>query len=68
MRKMNSVFSHLSVILSMILIVFLILDLFNPMMNFVDNPYSRGMLALLCISAAGQSITAWKLRQRRNRK
>ena len=52
----------------MVLIVFLILDLFNPMMNFVDNPYSRGMLALLCISAAGQSITAWKLRQRRNRK
>ena len=52
----------------MVLIVFLILDLFNPMMNFVDNPYSRGMLALLCISAAGHSITAWKLRQRRNRK
>ena len=68
MHKLNGLFAHLSVILAMVFAVFLVLDLFNPLMNFVNNPWSRGLLTLFCLCAAGQSITAWKQHQRRNKK
>ena len=60
MSKLHSVFSHLTVILSAMFVVFLVLDQFNPMMNFVDNDISRWLLCALCISGAGQSVLHWK--------
>ncbi len=60
MNKTLAVFSHLTVILSLVFIVFLILDQFNPMMNFVDNPISRGLLGALCVSGITQSILHWR--------
>ena len=42
-------------------IVFLILDQFNPMMNFIDNSISRWLLAALCLSGIGQSVLGWAL-------
>ena len=41
-------------------VVFLILDLFNPMMNFIENPISRWLLAALCLCGTMQSILHWK--------
>ena len=35
MRKLYALTGHLTVILSLMLIVFLVLDQFNPMMNFI---------------------------------
>ena len=52
MNKAHALFSHLTVILSLMFIVFLVLDQFNPMMNFIDNSISRWLLAG---SAAGES-------------
>ncbi len=65
MNKTLAVFSHLTVILSLVFIVFLILDQFNPMMNFVDNGISRWLLAALCLSGIVESVcgAAWNGRK-----
>jgi hypothetical protein len=65
MSKVLTILSHLTVILSLVFAVFLILDQFNPMMNFVDNDISRWLLAALCFSAIMQSVcsAAWNGRK-----
>ena len=65
MNKARTILSHLTVILSLMFAVFLILDQFNPMMNFVDNGISRCLLATLCIIGIIQSVcsTAWRGRR-----
>ena len=60
MNKALILFSHLTVILAFMYIVFLILDQFNPMMNFIDNDISRGLLIALCVSGIAQSVLHWK--------
>ena len=50
MSKVREAFSHLTVILGLMFLVFLILDQFNPMMNFIDNGISRWLLGGLCVS------------------
>ena len=64
MNKALTLFSHLTVILSLMFAVFLILDQFNPLMNFVDNPGSRWLLALLCGSGITQSVLSWAGRRK----
>ena len=63
MSKLHLLFSHLTVILSLMFIVFLILDQFNPLMNFVDNGVSRWLLAALCVSGIAQSVLKYAERQ-----
>ena len=60
MNKAQGMLSHLMMILGLMFLVFLILDQFNPMMNFVDNNISRWLLAGLCLSSAAQSLLYWK--------
>ena len=60
MNKLQNLFSHLTMILAIMFIVFLILDQFNPMMNFIDNDLSRYLLAALCVFGASQSLLCWK--------
>ncbi|MBQ3668554.1 MAG: hypothetical protein II920_04935 [Clostridia bacterium] len=64
MRKMRNILSHISVILAIMFVVFLILDIFNPMMNFVNNDISRYLLLALCLSALGQSLLTWGMADR----
>ena len=64
MSKTAGLFSHLTVILGIMFLVFLVLDQFNPMMNFIDNSVSRWMLAAFCLSGIGSSILAWRKEQR----
>ena len=56
MKWMN----HGTAILGMMFLVFLVLDQFNPMMNFTDNTISRWLLAALCLSAVARSILGWR--------
>ncbi len=65
MNKAQAVFSHLTVILSLMFAVFLVLDQFNPMMNFVDNGISRWLLGALCAVGIIRSVcsTAWNGRK-----
>ena len=60
MNKLRTVCSHLTVILSLVFIVFLVLDQFNPMMNFIDNTISRWLLAGLCLSGSALGALTWK--------
>ena len=60
MNKLKTVFSHLTVILALMFLVFLILDQFNPMMNFIDNAMSRWLLAAFCICGISRSILCWR--------
>ena len=59
MNKLKTICSHLSVILSLMFIVFLILDQFNPMMNFMDNEISRWLLSALCLSSILLGVLHW---------
>ena len=61
MSKVREAFSHLTVILGFMFLVFLILDQFNPMMNFIDNDLSRWLLAGLCLGGIARAILHWKL-------
>lgn len=53
MSKVKNLLGHGTVILALMFLVFLVLDQFNPMMNFVDNGISRVLLALLCLCGVG---------------
>ena len=63
MSKVRALISHLTVILGMMFLVFLVLDQFNPMMNFIDNPLSRWLLAAFCLSGIGQGILCRRERE-----
>ena len=68
MSKAQTLLSHLTVILALMFAVFLILDQFNPMMNFIDNNISRGLLLLFCGCGIGQSVLHWIKGERKNEK
>ena len=68
MKKLHALTGHLTVILALMFLVFLVLDQFNPMMNFIDNHISRWLLAALCISGIMQSIQYWKKGENRDEK
>lgn len=53
----SSILPHISLILSAVFVTFLILDQFNPMMNFVNNDTSMKLLAALCFVTIINSIT-----------
>ena len=61
MTKILRLMTHLTVILSLMFTVFLILDQFNPMMNFIDNSISRWLLGAFCLSGIGRSILHWRM-------
>ena len=60
MSKTMKWMNHGTAVLGMMFIVFLVLDQFNPMMNFTDNPISRWLLAALCLGAVARSILGWR--------
>lgn len=56
MNLIRSILPHILVILSGICIVFLILDSYNPTMNFINNPISNKLIWLFCILSIVNSI------------
>ena len=60
MTKLLAILRHITVVLAFMFLVFLVLDQFNPMMNFVDNGISRWLLAVLCASGIIRSILYWR--------
>ena len=59
MTKLRAILRHITVILALMFLVFLVLDQFNPMMNFVNNGISNWLLAALCLCGIGQSVMHW---------
>ena len=64
MSKVRAILRHTTVILALMFLVFLVLDQFNPMMNFVDNSISRWMLAAFCICGISRSVLCWRNNER----
>ena len=60
MSKAIKWMNHVTAILGMMFLVFLVLDQFNPLMNFTDNRSSRWLLATLCLAAIARSIMGWR--------
>ena len=56
MKTVLRMLVHVTLILSVLFIVFLILDQFNPTMNFVNNEISEKMLWVLCVSAIVNTV------------
>ena len=55
LKRLQMLLPHGTIVLSLMFAVFLVLDEFNPLMQFVDNGISRvllGMLSLLSIATA----------------
>lgn len=56
MKKIIKLIPHIIFILSIMIIVFLILDNFNPLMDFVNNSITHYLLYALCILSLILSI------------
>lgn len=49
MKRINRILPHLTIILSGMFIVFWILDIINPTMNFINRKISNKLLLVFCI-------------------
>lgn len=49
MKIIKKIIPHIVIILSGIVMVFLVLDNYNPTMNFLDNPVSLKLFWVFCI-------------------
>lgn len=56
MKYLGRILPHVTMILSVVFIVFLILDEYNPTMNFINNDISPKMLVALCVSAFASAV------------
>lgn len=52
-------------ILATMFLIFVVLDTYNPMMEFLNNDISKGLLIALCVSALGSGILLWRSNRRR---
>lgn len=49
MNRIVRILPHITIILSLMFITFWILDIYNPLMNFVNNSISHVLLLVFCI-------------------
>lgn len=58
MKIIRSLLPHILIILSGIFMTFLVLDGYNPTMEFVNNPVSLKLLWVFCILSVLSSVFA----------
>jgi uncharacterized membrane protein len=56
MKMIRSLLPHILVVLSGIFIVFMILDWYNPTMDFINNPVSLKLLIVFCVLSLIHSV------------
>ena len=56
LRLCRTLLPHIVIDLSVVFMVFLVLNRYNPMMGFLNNAYSRPLLWILCILSFLQSL------------
>lgn len=66
MKRIIRILPHVTIILSLMFIVFWILDLYNPQMNFINSDLSKTLLLILCISSLVTAILTVYLDRRKN--
>jgi len=62
-KALEKLTRHLTVVLSLMFLVFLVLDQYNPMMNFVDNDISRWLLFALCVAGVAGGLIGYARRK-----
>ncbi len=60
----RKILPHVTMILAMMFLLFVVLDAYNPMMEFLNNDISKGLLIALCVSALGSGILLWRSNRR----
>lgn len=55
---MKKIIPHIAIILSVMFLVFYVLDYFNDAMNFIANTISKNLLPVLCVSSFATSVMA----------
>jgi len=55
-NKLRSVLPHIIIILSGIFLVFMILDYYNPTMNFVNNNINMKLFLAFCVLSIVNSV------------
>jgi hypothetical protein len=65
MKPFIKVAPHIAIVLSVVFIVFLVLDQFNPTMNFVNNDISMAMLWVLCLASLLNAVLLIAVDRRR---
>ena len=58
MKRLSKILPHITIILAGMFIVFWILDILNPTMNFINRKISNKLLLAFCISAIITAILA----------
>lgn len=56
MNKLIKILPHFTIALSVMFITFWVLDILNPIMNFIDNSISNKLLLIFCIFSFSTSI------------
>ena len=56
LKIIGFILTNISFILSAVMMVFIILDKYNPLMGFVDSPFSMTVLAILLVSVLLNSV------------
>lgn len=68
MRKISRFFCHVSVVLSLMFIVFLVIDHYNSAMQFIDSDLSKALLMVfaICSLVNAYTLIAQSLRRERD--
>ena len=56
MKRVKVILPHACIVLSLMFMVFLVLDDYNPMMNFLTNSLSSVLLGVFCLISFVNSI------------
>ena len=51
MKHLKAILPHVCIVLSLMFMVFLVLDDYNPMMNFLTNSISVVLLGVFCLTS-----------------
>ena len=68
MKRLSKILPHITIILAGMFIVFWILDILNPTMNFINRKISNKLLLACCISAIITAILAVYYQRKSDRK
>lgn len=65
MKRIIRSIPHITIILSVMFIIFWILDKYNPMMSFITSDLSNALLLVFCISSMITAIVAVVLERKK---
>lgn len=67
MKRLIRIIPHVTIVLSAMFITFWILDVYNPLMNFLNSDLSKLLLLIFCISSMATAMVAVYLDRKHNK-